>query len=102
MEIFTYPLFWTAYGLSALFATLAGLIPPRWGRLVQVLVILLSVLSASLFYLYRFVSWLFDLGREPLMPLVWLFEIVLPAACFFVIARLLRWRFTQSVATRSI
>ena|SRR5882724_229254 len=98
MEIFTYRLFWAAYGLSALFAILAGLIPPKRGRLLRVLLILLSVFSASQFYLFRFVSWLFDLSRAPLLPLVWLCEILAPAACCFVIAPLLRCRFTQSVS----
>src|SRR3954467_13995342 len=103
-----YP-FWITWGLTALLlAVAAGSIPGRrwWVVLARAMLLMLSCLSASQPFLFRFVAWCFDhplpphSGRE-LLPLLWLFSILLPVTCFFYAGCQLRRRINH-VATPTI
>jgi type IV secretory pathway VirB2 component (pilin) len=102
--------FGVTYGVSAVFAALAALVPRnrRWSVGLVVVLLLLAVMTAAQYFLFRFVSWCFDYPFSPhtiattLLPLRWCAAVVIPVALCFGAARFARTLFAQRAATRTI
>ena len=110
MVTLTNPVFWATYSTAAVLAVLAGSMRARhwWSRLLRLLLLLLSIVSAALYFMPELVSWLFEYPTSPhtaalaLLPVRWALAVMIPLTLCFALGYFARSYFIRRAVAPTI